>query len=294
MEGLLTSGFSGGALISSSFNLKDQEITIEHDPQQLSTDTLKDFFADVGYEVTVISMGMSASLPTSTNLTHDVTPGVVTMQSLPDDEEEAEQSPDYSNTNIMTSVLKTVSPYEEKDMIKIESLLKLVGGEAIVSVKFNLPEKEITVEHDPNQYTTQAVGELIAKAGFGVLIISKGMTASIPLSDIVPAEQTSPTKATSGHNDVIVQGNADGPHDHSHDHTSDGHCHDHGHDGKLRNLPEIRRMFESAPDTVIDPWVKTNAIATFTELAKAEAHTHGASSMDAVHFHEVGAVDSIV
>lgn len=53
-------------------------------------------------------------------------------------------------------------------------------------------------------------------------------------------------------------------------------------------------MLQDADDAHIDPWVKSKAIATFTELAKAEAKTHGADGIDAIHFHEVGAVDSIV
>lgn len=36
------------------------------------------------------------------------------------------------------------------------------------------------------------------------------------------------------------------------------------------------------------------AIDTFTALAHAEMHAHGSASIDDVHFHEVGAVDSIV
>lgn len=103
--------------------------------------------------------------------------------------------------------------------------------------------------------------------------------------------------------------------DHSHGHThthqhhvgestqshSDGHSHSHSHHpssihgGPLRNLPEIQKLLERAPDKYIPPWVKHLGIATFTELAKAEAATHGVENgIDSVHFHEVGAVDSIV
>ena len=94
-------------------------------------------------------------------------------------------------------------------------------------------------------------------------------------------------------------------HSHSHNNKS-SHVH-HNHkdyspsasssshsDGPLRNLTEIKRLLEESDDNFIAPWVKAMAIATFTELAKAEATTHGAGSIEAVHFHEVGAVDSIV
>jgi len=53
-------------------------------------------------------------------------------------------------------------------------------------------------------------------------------------------------------------------------------------------------MLLEAPMEHIPTWVQEHAIAAFTELAHAEAKTHGAASSDAVHFHEVGAVDSIV
>lgn len=102
--------------------------------------------------------------------------------------------------------------------------------------------------------------------------------------------------------------NEEHSHGHSHSHESSqtysqelggdlSHQHNHQHNGKkgpLRNLPEIRRMLENAPDEYIPPWVKSTAIEAFVELAKAEASVHGASGIDAVHFHEVGAVDSIV
>jgi uncharacterized protein (DUF111 family) len=91
-----------------------------------------------------------------------------------------------------------------------------------------------------------------------------------------------------------------GDHDHSHDHAHDHNSHSHDHSsssttkGPLRNLREIKMLIENSSDEFIDPWVKTMAILTFTELAHAEATTHGAESIESVHFHEVGAIDSIV
>eukprot|EP00526_Cylindrotheca_closterium_P025799 CAMPEP_0113656146 /NCGR_PEP_ID=MMETSP0017_2-20120614/30157_1 /TAXON_ID=2856 /ORGANISM="Cylindrotheca closterium" /LENGTH=60 /DNA_ID=CAMNT_0000569587 /DNA_START=29 /DNA_END=208 /DNA_ORIENTATION=+ /assembly_acc=CAM_ASM_000147 len=58
----------------------------------------------------------------------------------------------------MTSVFRTVSPYEEKDMETIESVVKSEGGEAIVSLQFNISKREITIEHDPQQFSTHDVG----------------------------------------------------------------------------------------------------------------------------------------
>lgn len=57
------------------------------------------------------------------------------------------------------------------------------------------------------------------------------------------------------------------------------------------------RSFRSISDMLtassLDPAVKTTAREIFTKLAEAEAHVHRVSVED-VHFHEVGAVDSIL
>lgn len=63
-----------------------------------------------------------------------------------------------------------------------------------------------------------------------------------------------------------------------------GHCHEHRH---LADIAEIINKSDLAES------VKTKAVAVFTELAKAEAKVHG-TSIDEVHFHEVGAVDTII
>lgn len=57
-----------------------------------------------------------------------------------------------------------------------------------------------------------------------------------------------------------------------------------------RHLKQIRDIIESA--TLTDT-VKDRAIRIFTRLAEAEARVHG-TSVEKVHFHEVGAVDAVL
>ncbi|MBV8844946.1 MAG: nickel pincer cofactor biosynthesis protein LarC [Bryobacterales bacterium] len=56
-----------------------------------------------------------------------------------------------------------------------------------------------------------------------------------------------------------------------------------------RHLSHIVRLIDQSG---ITPRAKTNASAVFTKLAEAEAQVHGVS-IERVHFHEVGAADSI-
>ena len=58
----------------------------------------------------------------------------------------------------------------------------------------------------------------------------------------------------------------------------------------VRNYTDIIRLINSSP---LDPRVKDDACAIFTLLGRTEAAVHGVD-LDRVHFHEVGAVDSII
>lgn len=60
--------------------------------------------------------------------------------------------------------------------------------------------------------------------------------------------------------------------------------------GHGRHLSDIAGILERSG---LSDWVKEKALAVFTRLADAEAKIHGASR-EAIHFHEVGAVDAIV
>lgn len=108
-----------------------------------------------------------------------------------------------------------------------------------------------------------------------------------------------------GHSEHLhCHGHHDHEHDHGHEHThrhSDDdhhhhqheHTHDHKHDqhghAPHRGLKEITAMIEAA---AISPRARQIAISCFRELAEAEAAVHG-KHIDEVHFHEVGARDSI-
>ncbi len=72
----------------------------------------------------------------------------------------------------------------------------------------------------------------------------------------------------------------EGRHEH---HQSQGHVHG-------RSYVEIRELIQTAHFSAA---VEQRALAIFEEIARAESRVHGMSLND-VHFHEVGAVDSIV
>lgn len=92
-------------------------------------------------------------------------------------------------------------------------------------------------------------------------------------------------------------------HSHSHEHT---HGHEHAHVGAPahvhdhnlaqgshlphRNLADITAIITQS--TLADP-VKQTSLSIFRRIAEAEAKVHG-KALEDVHFHEVGATDSIV
>ena len=105
-----------------------------------------------------------------------------------------------------------------------------------------------------------------------------------------------------GHTHDVHEHNHD-EHDHHHDENGHahrhGHCchdhaaehsHDHEHDHAHRGLAEVLDILNKADLT---DRARATAVRIFTILGQAEAKAHGAT-LETVHFHEVGAVDSIV
>ena len=90
--------------------------------------------------------------------------------------------------------------------------------------------------------------------------------------------------------DVKVMLNGDAECIHEHEGGGHTHGHSHHHDDNERSLNDISHIIRSSR---ISERAKELAIAVFTEIAKAEAAVHG-KKIEEVHFHEVGAIDSIV
>lgn len=82
-------------------------------------------------------------------------------------------------------------------------------------------------------------------------------------------------------------------HDHHHDHEHEhdhGHDHGHHHHHEHRTLADVLAILEPSD---LSRRAREIAENTFRILAEAEADAHG-TTPDEVHFHEVGAIDSVV
>ena len=81
--------------------------------------------------------------------------------------------------------------------------------------------------------------------------------------------------------------------DHGHRHTHGGHHHhqrEHRHHDGSRNFATIKKLITRSK---LSHWVKMKSLGVFRRIAEAEGKIHGLPP-EKVHFHEVGAVDSIV
>ena len=83
----------------------------------------------------------------------------------------------------------------------------------------------------------------------------------------------------------------DHDHEHHHEHVhAHEHDHEHHHHHEHRNLFDVNKIID---DSDIDPKAKDLAKRIFMRVAKAESKVHN-ETLENVHFHEVGAIDSIV
>jgi len=86
-------------------------------------------------------------------------------------------------------------------------------------------------------------------------------------------------------------------HDHGHEHSHEhhhaprtAHHKEHHHHDDQRTFTQIKKLITTSK---LSPWVKKKSVAVFQRIAVAEGKIHGLPP-EKVHFHEVGAVDSIV
>ena len=97
------------------------------------------------------------------------------------------------------------------------------------------------------------------------------------------------------HHDESKHDEHDHAHEHGHEHhhhdeasaREHEHCHEHDH---RRTFSDIEQLIQRSS---LSDWVKQKSVAVFRRVAVAEGKIHG-KTPEQVHFHEVGAVDSII
>jgi uncharacterized protein (TIGR00299 family) protein len=101
-------------------------------------------------------------------------------------------------------------------------------------------------------------------------------------------EHEHPVHEHGAHQHPDDQGNLRHDFDHGHEHTHTlTHKDEHAHG---RTFAEIRKLIQVS---ALSSWVKEKSVAVFQRIADAEGKIHGRPP-EKVHFHEVGAVDSII
>lgn len=115
--------------------------------------------------------------------------------------------------------------------------------------------------------------------------------------------------------DVILTSGSEQPHEHEHSHEhshensqSNGHEHSHSHEHNHTHEHEhnhihvlhnhhgsrtYKQIVEAINEANFNESVSNMSLAIFKKIGEAEGHIHGLP-LEKVHFHEVGAVDSII
>ena len=89
---------------------------------------------------------------------------------------------------------------------------------------------------------------------------------------------------TGTHVDVLLE------HEDHHKHKEHNHENEHTHHHEHRNLSDVNKIIDNS---TLNDEVKKLAKKIFLRVAKAESKVHN-KPLEEVHFHEVGAIDSII
>ena len=118
-----------------------------------------------------------------------------------------------------------------------------------------------------------------------------GTHAVVDIDGEIEKSEDLPCGVLHAHAEIHTHGGGDGhAHDHHHDHDHE-HDHEHSHEHHHHTTPaDIQRILDTLP---VPPEVRENAKAVYDRIAAAEAKAHG-TSIDHIHFHEVGSLDAVV
>jgi len=131
-------------------------------------------------------------------------------------------------------------------------------------------------------------------------IVKNGITAT-KFDVILKQEHTHDEADRHGHGHHVHKHEEDhersGGHHHVHNHIHEAHdethTHDHTHEGHHHHHRSYRDIVQMITESELNKNIKEMALSIFKKIGEAEGKIHGIS-LEKVHFHEVGAVDSII
>ena len=108
---------------------------------------------------------------------------------------------------------------------------------------------------------------------------------------IVNSEKTKKQGVTGTHMHVLINGEEEGQHHHEHNHDHD-HDHDHHDEHDHHHHTGLHDIEHIINDLSVSDNVKKKALDVYRLLAEAESKVHD-TSVEEIHFHEVGNLDAI-
>jgi uncharacterized protein (TIGR00299 family) protein len=167
-----------------------------------------------------------------------------------------------------------------------------ISGDMLIGALIDLGVDAHSLEHELEKLNLEGYHLHFARSHKGSI---QGVKFDVHLSD--HDHEHDHGHDHQGPGSAIGQGqhaHAHGPshaHPHSHSASNAGHVHEHEHEHEHeRTFSDIKQLILVSQ---LSPWVKEKAVAVFKRVAVAEGKVHGVPP-EQVHFHEVGAIDSIV
>lgn len=162
-----------------------------------------------------------------------------------------------------------------------------IGALLDVGGDFSHLESELKILHIEEEYTLQTkkiIKNGITATKFDVVLTHNEEGHGHSTGEV---KESTHTHEHGGHHTHSHEEHAHDDHTHTQDHH---HSHEHNHNHHHRTYKDIVKMIEGSELT---EKVKDMSLRVFKKIGEAEGKIHGLE-LDQVHFHEVGAVDSII
>jgi Cu+-exporting ATPase len=158
----IESGFQGvGGVGNVSISLVMERAVIQHDPETISAEQIKEIIEDRGFDADVLSTDLPATHTTDDHFLSD-----------------SEDEDDVSSTNIATTTLSVAGMTCGACTSAVEGAFKDVAG--IKSFSISLLSERAVIEHDTTILSPEKLAETIEDVGFDAEVLDTIAAASAP------------------------------------------------------------------------------------------------------------------